>query len=147
MKRTFEVVDENYGIFEHGPILEVVIVRKSVYDTYREAGKILTSNKSYTAIIDTASTFTTVNKTVVKDLELKTVFTQKSGTAAGVKPQDVHEPCVIYLLGLKMEFDIYRPCSLPFDGDNFQILIGRDLLKRGKFLYDGSKNLFQLDLI
>jgi hypothetical protein len=146
MKKTFEVVDGNYGIFEYGPILEVIFVRKSICDVYRKAGKRVPSKK-YTAIIDTASTFTTVSKAVVKDLGLKTVSTQESGTAAGVETQEVHDPCVIYLLGLKMEFDIDYPCSLPFVSKDFQILIGRDLLKRGKFLYDGSKNLFQLDLI
>ena len=98
-----------------------------------------------TAIVDTGAQTTVLNPATVKQLHLKPVGKITIVTPSTTVPVE----CSRYHVNVYFSKDYVAENVLaveaPMGGQPYQCLIGRDILRLGKLLYDGTANEFTLE--
>jgi len=134
------------GLFIAGSRIAVQLEVASVLAKQLAAeGKPIPQPVTGTALIDTGATRSAIDDRTVSKLGLSPVGLVKLGTAAGQKLQALY-PLKLTLpqLARVIEFESVTGCDL--SGTGFEMLIGRDVLRLGLFVYDGVSGSFSLAL-
>ena len=100
------------------------------------------------ALIDTGATTTAVNEKTVTGLGVAPVAAIKVGTAGGYHDQPVF-PLKVVLPQVPITFEYEQVTGANLDGQTIAgrpilLLIGRDILRRMIFIYDGVNGQFTL---
>ena len=100
------------------------------------------------ALIDTGATTTAVNERTVTGLGVAPVGTIKVGTAGGYQDQPVF-PLKVVLPQVPITIEYEQVTGATLDGQSIAgrpilLLIGRDILRRMIFIYDGINGEFTL---
>lgn len=139
----------NLQFTQHGPVLDILIgVSESRADALKRAAQLVPNRISIRALIDTGASCTCIDPTILSQLNL---------TATGAIP--VHTPSTGGTPVLQNQFDVslslvhpYRSLTIPNIAviesnliiQGIDALIGRDVLKRCLFVYDGQEKHFTL---
>jgi len=128
---------------ENGPIIEIVITFSSATVHALALEKKDIPCLKVRALIDTGATTTAVSQKVVNDLELKPRGTIKVSTSA--KDSEIrYEYDVCLEFDTEAYVDTLRVLGANLQDHSIDCLIGRDVLKACKFIYDGPKKRFML---
>lgn len=96
-----------------------------------------------TALIDTGASATCVNPEIVKSLGLiQRGVTQIATPSSKAHPCDVYDASIHFPNGV--EVPTIQIIEAPFEGQNIQCLIGRDVLAHGVLIYIGYINQFSI---
>ena len=136
------------ALFMLGPFLEAQIhLPQPLINLLTSQGQTLPAPKPGIAIIDTGATRTCVDQQILTSLNLNPVGVMSLGTAAG--------PTQNYIYAARIEFTTIHMVldstviGVSLQGQNVNgqpviALIGRDLLRRGLFVYSGTGGFFTL---
>ena len=125
---------------ELGPTLTVFISpSKRICDWFEERGMEVPYVEA-TAMIDTGTTYTGIHQNIVDALKLESCGVQTAETAGGDIEQFVYDVRVT-LQGMDSVFYTTSPC-VNLNPKKFEVIIGRDILNRGTFLYKGLEQYY-----
>lgn len=125
-----------------GPIIEVTLdLVPSARQALVDAGSPVPASVKASALIDTGASGTAVKKDLLMPLGLHPV-----GAMAVTTPTSQDISCPLYAVQLTMPngFLEITVIEAPLQGQNIQVLIGRDILKHGLLIYQGHSSQFTL---
>jgi hypothetical protein len=96
------------------------------------------------ALIDTGAAVTVITPETVRLLELRSVGAISVHTPTTIEPVLCRQFRVNLYLSAAFAIENIVALEAPLSGQSFQCLIGRDVLSRGLFTYDGVHNRFAL---
>ena len=96
------------------------------------------------AVIDTGAERTCLDSSISEKLALQVYDTARIATLSGIAEVNMVD-VLIHIPELNRCFPVCVP-SVDFGGKSYQVVIGRDILRKCKFEYDGINNLFKLSL-
>lgn len=134
-----------------GPILNVQIApSKAASQAMDKAGVAVPAAMTISAMIDTGATSSVVKTGLAQQLNAQPVGLQHINT-----PSSQGVPCYEFFLqlilqptgGLLASVELEaRFIEAPLHGQNIHVLLGRDVLSLGIFIYNGANNSFTLSL-
>lgn len=135
---------------EHGPIIHVIVMQSSPYvDALKAAGQKPSKPIRVRALIDTGAACTAVDQALVSRLGLMSIGTAKIHTPSTAGAY-VERPQFDGLIAIEQveRGPLHMPLPLlatELTAGGFEVLIGRDILARCVFHYDGPHRSFSLD--
>lgn len=131
-----------------GPVLEVeILLSKDYENTYKQANKPIPAPVKVNALVDTGASGCVIRKDIPEKLGVRPIGTARVSTSATIG----HEAYVYWLrLIIRTESETItytgQFTALPLERQNISVLIGRDFLRHGIFVYTGTANQFTLSL-
>jgi hypothetical protein len=136
------LTDINRQITAMGPLVELTVGPSSLSaDALIKHGLPAPQPMAVMGLIDTGATLTTVNSSLVQRMGLDPVGSRRLLTATGITP------CYLYQISISLadhaipSWDVLEARQ---DFRTFDLLIGRDILNRAVFHYDGPRGIFTL---
>lgn len=140
-----------FPVAKDGPVLELVVsVSRSRRYVLTRFQSLVPEPIVVRALIDTGATFSCLDSAVFKRLSLSSKGTIPILTpTTGASPQplnryDVDLKCLTTPLENLFLFEDFPVLEAPLAAQGIQALIGRDILERCLFVYDGPANTFSL---
>ena len=136
-------------LFLSGPIINIVISLPVVLaDLYNKQGKSIPQPKTGIALIDTGATKSCVHNSVMKDLAINPIGVIISHTANGPKQCNLF-PAHFTFPATNIEIDFTSVVEVDltgqvFDGQQIIALIGRDVLTKTIFIYNGPIGMYSI---
>lgn len=125
-----------------GPIVDVTLSpRSEAIDAMVEAGETAPAPVAASALIDTGASGTAVRVGLLSSLGLHPV-----GSVPVSTPTDTNVQCNLYAVQLNFPYgslDV-TVVEAPLQGQNIQVLIGRDVLKHAVLIMQGPSNQFTI---
>lgn len=136
---------EPYILSKIGPVVDISIgIPMALKQSLMEGGEGTPDPIRARALIDTGSTCSVINAKTVKRLGLHPVGLQTAITGNN----DVikcHTYRCCFKVGKNIPVEVTTICT-KLDSDDFDCLIGLDILDRGLFVYNGKENTFSLEI-
>lgn len=131
----------------NGPILDVSIsIPQALADLYARQRTPLPSPITGIALIDTGATRSCVHGPIMRNLGVNPIGVVTSGTAAGPSPHNLFPAHFTFpAAGIDLDFSAVVGVDLTgqiINGQQLMALIGRDVLSRGIFVYNGPLGAF-----
>jgi hypothetical protein len=137
-----------------GAFFEIEIhVPQKIAEVMSKSGQAVPSGISGLGLIDTGATMTCIEENILISLGLNPIGKVNSGTANGPKACNVY-PARIVFPTKGWTFDIGQVVGVDLTGQSIQIdppkpliaLLGRNLLQRSVFIYNGITGLWTITL-
>jgi len=137
------------NLSQAGPLLDVLIgVSQAKAKALIDAGNPVPKSTPARALVDTGASCTVIDPETIKKLGLTPTGIGSTITATtGSAPHDAELYDISILIPIRSEFKGFPNVPImaldlaPF---GIQVLIGRDILSQGLFIYDGSSKLYTL---
>ena len=128
-----------------GPILQVSIGRsRELITTLSAFGQPVPSPHTVEALIDTGAQTTVINPETVRRLAIRPVGAVRINTPSTVDPLLCNRYHVNVYFSESFAVENIFAIEAPMGGPPYQCLIGRDMLRRASFVYNGNANEFIL---
>ncbi|MBK8267029.1 MAG: retroviral-like aspartic protease [Planctomycetes bacterium] len=148
--RSFAMPHLTIQISPGGPIVELAIgVSAPHQQALQKAGQPIPPSVRVRGLVDTGASGTCIDPDVLTKLKLTPrgqVLMHTPSTAGTPQPCDQYDVSIV-LMHPKLSLTIYALpviSSAKLASQGFQVLIGRDVLRRCLFVYDGQTSLFTL---
>lgn len=138
------VVTQAPNLQSNGPVVQVLLTLSShALEAMKRRELPVPEPVKLAALVDTGSTITCVSTSVIEPLGAQPVRTVRINT-----PSTHNMECNVYALQLLFpETRVKVPVqavAAPLQGQNIQVLIGRDILQHGVLVYQGVADTFTL---
>lgn len=137
------------ALFNFGPLINVSITLPKALETiYTQQGKALPAPITGIALIDTGAKKTCVHDAIMEQLGVNTIGQVTSHTANGSRQCNTY-PAHFNFPGANIEVDFTSVIEVDltgqiFNGQQIIALIGRDVLSKTIFVYNGTLGMYTL---
>jgi hypothetical protein len=127
---------------QYGPVIELQIIPTTLYSENTDNATNNPSNKVL-AMIDTGAMSSVVQQGICEKLKLN-----PTGMVSMTTPSSEDVQCYQYDISLLFPSNVFLEnitvTEAPLQGQHIQLLVGRDVLQHGVFIYNGYDNSFTL---
>lgn len=135
------------ALFQRGPMLPVVIQPSpSFAAALTKAGKPALQPATGMALIDTGATSSCVDGEIAQRMGLAPNGTGVISSASHEKAETLTYPLRLQFPGWNVNLDCMKALAVPIAKQGFIALVGRDLLIRCLFVYNGPDGAYSLAL-
>ena len=126
------------GLALQGPCVQVSLGLAKVFaEQLLQHGQKIPTPVAGMALIDTGASCTCIDETAAQQLGLPVIDVVNIASAShSSHPQNVY-PAQLELIGTPINIDASRAVGAPLAGMGLLVLIGRDVLQHGLFVYNG----------
>ncbi len=135
------------GLQRQGPLVQVAISPQQAWaKALVDQGKQVPPPKVGFALLDTGASNTCIDDQLALDLQLPVIDVGFIGSASHAKTQCNIYPIQIQLVGFPILFQSPRTCGSTLKDKGVDLLLGRDLLARCAFFYNGFSGEITLSI-
>jgi predicted aspartyl protease len=128
----------------NGPVVQVLLtLSPHALDALKRRSLPVPESIKLAALVDTGATITCISASIIEPLGAQPVRTVRINT-----PSTHGMECNVYALQILFPGTLVKvpvqAVAAPLQGQNIQVLIGRDILQHGVFVYQGMSDTFTL---